>query len=530
MPTDTPTDTPTYTPTPTATYALTPTSTPSATPTGAHYYVDDDGSNETGDGSQAKPWKTISYALTRVSGPDATIHVAAGTYHIGDMGGGWSEVFPINMKDGISLVGVGADVTILDAGQSAAVIKAVNIGAGERVAGFTIRNGYWPGSDHGGGLYISGSSPVVEDNTIINNDAGASGNAYHSGGGIYVKDGSPTIYNNTITNNGSTKLTGDSGGGIYVTGASSAPLIQGNIISNNTVWIGGAGIYVEGSSAISTIEANLIRDNTQASAQWVDHQESAGGIALYNSSATVRNNIIVSNAHTGLNLYGSASLKAYVVHNTFVSNTWHGISLYGASAASPITAINVLLVNNVLVANGIYGINEENAYADPAVSYNLFHNNGSGVYRDEGETTHLSTTTLNALVPEAHNNLDGDPAFVDQAGGDYHLTAGSPAIDAGDNNAPSLPDTDCDGQNRPSDGDCDGKAVVDVGADEFVTLVGDLDCDCDVDVADTQRGATRWRCKCGDSCYESRYDIDGDCDIDIVDIMLVSAAWGNTCP
>jgi len=67
------------------------------------------------------------------------------------------------------------------------------------------------------------------------------------------------------------------------------------------------------------------------------------------------------------------------------------------------------------------------------------------------------------------------------------------------------------------------------GYELSVTLFGDLDRDCDVDVVDVQTVASRWRCKCGDACYNSRYDLDGDCDIDIVDIMKVAAQWGNTC-
>jgi len=67
------------------------------------------------------------------------------------------------------------------------------------------------------------------------------------------------------------------------------------------------------------------------------------------------------------------------------------------------------------------------------------------------------------------------------------------------------------------------------GYELSVTLFGDLDRDCDVDVVDVQTVASRWRCKCGDACYNSRYDLDGDCDIDIVDVMKVAAQWGNTC-
>jgi len=61
-------------------------------------------------------------------------------------------------------------------------------------------------------------------------------------------------------------------------------------------------------------------------------------------------------------------------------------------------------------------------------------------------------------------------------------------------------------------------------------LPGDLDCDGDVDIDDVMIVANRWRCRCGDGCYDSRYDIDRDCDIDVVDIMKVVVHWGKTCP
>jgi len=57
----------------------------------------------------------------------------------------------------------------------------------------------------------------------------------------------------------------------------------------------------------------------------------------------------------------------------------------------------------------------------------------------------------------------------------------------------------------------------------------DFDEDGQVDVDDIMEVASRWRCKRGDACYDSRYDVDGDSDIDIVDIMKVAAHWGEGC-
>ncbi len=57
------------------------------------------------------------------------------------------------------------------------------------------------------------------------------------------------------------------------------------------------------------------------------------------------------------------------------------------------------------------------------------------------------------------NNINADPLFV--GGGDYHLTTGSPCIDAGSASAPLLPLTDFEGDDRIL-GD-----EPDIGADEY---------------------------------------------------------------
>ena len=76
-------------------------------------------------------------------------------------------------------------------------------------------------------------------------------------------------------------------------------------------------------------------------------------------------------------------------------------------------------------------------------------------------------------------------------------------------------------------------SVIDVtGLPEAVPYCGPLDFDRsgDVSVTDIMQVASEWRCRCGDDCYDPRYDIDGDCDVDVVDIMLVTVLWGPACP
>ncbi|RMG04336.1 MAG: IPTL-CTERM sorting domain-containing protein [Nitrospirae bacterium] len=65
------------------------------------------------------------------------------------------------------------------------------------------------------------------------------------------------------------------------------------------------------------------------------------------------------------------------------------------------------------------------------------------------------------------NNIHADPLFFDPTNGDFHLQSTSPCIDVGDNGAWNLPTTDFEGDDRIIDGDGDGTAVVDMGADEY---------------------------------------------------------------
>ncbi len=133
-------------------------------------------------------------------------------------------------------------------------------------------------------------------------------------------------------------------------------------------------------------------------------------------------------------------------------------------------------------------------------------------------------------------NIDADPSFVDATGGDYRLTGGSPAIDAGDNTAlPEGIDTDLDGNPRFVD-DADTKdtgngraPLVDMGAYEFQgegggEILGDLDGDGSVGTTDLLLLLGAW--DACDDCDDCIADLDGDCIVGGFDLILLLGNWG----
>jgi parallel beta-helix repeat protein len=207
-------------------------------------------------------YSTIQEAISAASNGD-TVYVGAGTYSPSKNG----EMFPIYMKNGVSLVGEGADVCILDAEETSKVIVCNFITkTSTKIEGFTITNG---SGDFGAGIFCFWLSyPAITNNIIT-------GNRASKGGGIYCWFSSPSIINNVITGNSASS----SGGGIYCD--VSFPTITNNVITGNEalgeLWKdGGGGIYCLSSSP--TVTNNIISENTSNSG--------GGGIHCYSSSST----------------------------------------------------------------------------------------------------------------------------------------------------------------------------------------------------------------------------------------------------
>jgi len=437
------------------------------------YYVNaSTGSNTPGNGSQANPWKTITYALGQISASGNTVRIAAGTYDT-NLG----ETFPILLIDGVSLIGAGSDVSIVDAKGTNTVIKAVSIiDPTTVVKGLAIQGG--GNTNQGGGLFITaGSALKVDGCKITSNNVSTATAAKRYGGGIYILNSSPTILNCEISGNTvmATRAPTDPsdfgayGAGVAIAGNSS-PQLQQNVIRDNEAQNSffalayGAGVYVAG-SATPLLESNTILRNMLRRLYATSGTTLGAGISIENSSGVYTSNAITSNGikadygslttSSGVYIAGSSSkpkilrnvvagntdhgiwceLSATptILNNTIAENTGDGIYLLGASPDS--------IVNNIFALNSNYGIEEGSASSDPGrVQYNLFYANSTALYRDEASTDYVSATTLNSGVAECKNNLAGDPQFVDRANRDYRLRLGSPAIDAGNPGSALDPD------------------------------------------------------------------------------------------
>lgn len=351
--------------------------------------------------------------------------------------------------------GCGGGIFVLDAHPIVVNNNITNNIAAVTTAKPTYTTGY------GGGLYMNGAvRAVISGNLIISNVAST---AYcGAGGGIYLYPYANTIsgaqvqFNQVLSNTATTTNYGCAwGGGIH--GGPDDVLIEGNIIEGNRAngYGGGqgAGLYQWFGSA--TYLNNLVRGNLgsiSSQAVYLGHSQSrfegnrvvdnvtSQGIQLVISEGdgpTLVNNVVARSGDKTLAAagYAGAPLTATLLHNTLV----------GSGAGSGVyveTGYVALFLTNTIVASHTWGIsNTYPASSTVLADHTLFWANTSDGRRGT-------------------NPVDGAPAFVNPAGGDYHIGPGSAAYNRGTDAGVA---TDMDGDPRPD------SCFPDLGADERVT-------------------------------------------------------------
>lgn len=236
----------------------------------------------------------------------------------------------------------------------------------------------------------------------------------------------------------------DWGVGISSWGSHPEPPRLHNTFRSNHIYHCDLGIDDAGTSLYGTIDGNVIH---HVGGEYHKH-------AIYWTSSNVRitNNILYDIIEGyGLHLYRKDGLpmkEVLISNNTFVRGNSRPPIVLGTEMS------NVTIQNNIFYepAQGWAAIQfyvDTTKVHSVVIRSNLVH--GGELTRDEPE----KELVLAKADVTLSNNLTADPLFVDPSGNpaDFHLRAGSPAIDAGI--AALAPNRDLEGRTRPTGKGCD---------------------------------------------------------------------------
>ena len=373
-------------------------------------------------------------ALYFSSSVTGTMHIAAGEYALS---GALTLSGPVRIlgagRDATVINGAGLDTAVraLTISHAAAVVKDLTIvgctnnlpGVAINMAGGWVENvrstrnaAYATGSSEnaasGVGIYMTGG---VATNCLFDANRQITGYGYAKGAGIYISGGLAVdceVTNNTKTGKDGRNMAEVMGTGVYIYG--SGTILRCNIHGNATTINPadnsyGTGLYLDsswGSSAAAAENCTIWSNGVQG---------------VYVAHGTLRNSLVWGHATThasypaGVMMNSSTQNNAYLYNCTIAGNT------AAAAENADLLMVEGTAKNNIAVAATVSGGTSAN---------NLFNVN---------------------------------PNFKNALTGNFRLSAGSPAIDAGDNAALSglSASRDLDGNDRIK------RKVVDIGCYEY---------------------------------------------------------------
>jgi hypothetical protein len=416
---------------------------------GMIYYVAPTG-NDDNPGSVAYPWRTIQKAADTLTAGD-TVYIRAGVYQ--------EQVVPQNSGS------AGQPITYAAYPGETAIIDGTHVAVPEysglfnlagrdyiRVSGLRVIHSDYYGIVAENSSYItieynytydtysSGISSWNSNNIIVagNEVVGACTGPWQEHISISSTDTFEVRYNHIHDVMPGT----DGKEGLSVKDASS----HGKVYSNHVCNLNRVGIYVD-AEAEHLFDIDVYQN--------LVHDIEAMGFSLASERGGLLENIRLYNNIAYNNLVGlwlSACCIAThpfkditIINNTFAYNGRNG---WGGGIG-----IENMQVQNVVIRNNICSQNIYSQMAtDPSILPELTvdHNLTDGDRDPEFEFYGVGDL------------VDVSPSFVNPLMGNYHLQAGSPAIDHG--SAVAAPGTDFDGQARPYG------TGYDIGADEYVPL------------------------------------------------------------
>jgi parallel beta-helix repeat protein len=173
-----------------------------------------------------------------------------------------------------------------------------------------------------------------------------------------------------------------------------------------------AGIVLKSSSDNSTIQNCIIHDN------------SGDGIRVQDSAyVLVFNNLVYNSGGNGIGIAGntSGSKNSTVVNNTVYGSSGYGIAIGTTTTASPAAFVR----NNILQNNSASGNIKVTSQPTARSEVN---------YQGDYNLVYAPDKYIGPQGISGAHDIHVDARFVNASGGDFHVTANSPAIDAGDPN------------------------------------------------------------------------------------------------
>ena len=243
--------------------------------------------------------------------------------------------------------------------------------------------------------------------------------------------------------------------------AGNSPRQEGTQIIHNTITGGSIGITLNESATNGVIDNTLIQGNVISGVQGNAFNLDA---AAYDPSLP---------GMTGSDVISNTQIINNAIHANYAGQA--GIRLSGGNiASSPPSRVSAVTIENDTLVNEQQG---SLFVASPGATGNqitdvtvrnsiLYEPSGFPPIAETGPVPNQRPDVLtNSLISGPgwagqNGNITGDPKFVDEAHGDYHLAPGSPAINAG--TTIGAPSYDLDGARRD--------AQPDIGAFEFGAL------------------------------------------------------------
>ncbi|MHB9037394.1 MAG: right-handed parallel beta-helix repeat-containing protein [Armatimonadota bacterium] len=334
-------------------------------------------------------------------------------------------------------------------------------------------------ADPGGAIYADGLSVIITGPSVFSN------NTAHLGGAIYAINGYLSVTDAAFTDNEAQDAIGEpnaSGGAIYtlnstliVTDCQFTTNSAKVTVENSGIAKGGA-IYAEGGTAVtvqrSTFDTCLATGNTIAT-----HYAYGGAMYVSGVNVLIRTNMISDCAAEGAGDTETAYGGAIAFENpgipNITNNTFYGNAVtpnaglvsdtdraYGLGAAVFLSGSGPANVLNNIISQS-RGTAVVNDGMTVNFNYNLlWHNAGGDIFG-----FNFPFYSTNPLLNKDFNIMK-DPQFYNKYAGDFHITYGSPAKNAGYTSAAGGV-LDIDGEPRVTGG------VVDIGADEFLDTDND---------------------------------------------------------